>query len=194
MGFKGQGGDAYGDTGYRTGNVYGNLRPFYEKYLEGLNFTNPRAGAPDFKPQTPSTTTETKQSEDKKGKPTTDYKKFADYDFASQGGKGFGMKDIEYLTGQGANTGQLRALRDAAQMQGLNVGDRAMQLLQQGSQQTEGKFDDYDFVSQSRSPICKPWSLALLPSVPMSFRVAPCPRSALMSAKPKPLPPCEAKS
>ena len=89
-----------------------------------------------------------------KGEPKqvpTDYKKFADYDFASQGAGGFGMKDIDYLTGQGANVRQLRALRDKARKQGLNVGPKAMQLLQQGSQRTEGKFDDFDVSAYGQS-------------------------------------------
>ena len=79
------------------------------------------------------------------GSDKPDFGKFADYDFASQGQAGFGMKDIDYLTGEGATTPQLRALRDRARIEGLNVGPRAETLLQRGGQKSGGDFSNFDF-------------------------------------------------
>lgn len=79
------------------------------------------------------------------GSDKPDFAKFADYDFASQGQAGFGMKDIEYLTGEGATTPQLRALRDRARIEGLNVGPKAESLLQRGGQKSGGDFSNFDF-------------------------------------------------
>ena len=81
--------------------------------------------------------------EPKSDKP--DFAKFADYDFASQGEAGFGMKDIDYLTGQGADVRQLRSLRDRARVEGRNVGPKAETLLQRGGQKSGGDFSNFDF-------------------------------------------------
>ena len=79
------------------------------------------------------------------GSDKPDFAKFADYDFASQGQAGFGMKDIDYLTGEGATTPQLRALRDRARIEGRNVGPKAEKLLQRGGQKSGGDFSNFDF-------------------------------------------------
>ena len=70
---------------------------------------------------------------------------FSDYDFASKGGKGFGMADIDYLTKAGASKRQLRDLRDRAVKEGLEIGGRAGRLLQEGSKRSGKDFSKFDY-------------------------------------------------
>jgi len=71
--------------------------------------------------------------------------KFADYDFSSEGGAGFGMKDINALLKQGATTGELRDLQSRAESEGLNVGPAAQTLLEKGSEKTKGLLKGFDY-------------------------------------------------
>ena len=70
---------------------------------------------------------------------------FSKYDFASKGGKGFGMADIDYLTKAGASKSQLRDLRDRAVEEGLQIGGRAGRLLQEGSKRSGKDFSNFDY-------------------------------------------------
>jgi|TARA_Y100000004_G_scaffold146120_1_gene166886 hypothetical protein len=70
---------------------------------------------------------------------------FSDYDFASKGGKGFGMADIDYLTKAGASKSQLRGLRDRAVKEGLQIGERAGRLLQEESKRSGKDFSNFDY-------------------------------------------------
>jgi len=109
MGFKGQGGDAYGD-GYRSGNVTGSLKPFYETYLEGLNATNPRSGMPDS-PDRPDQSSQPAQQN-----------RFEDFDYAAYGQGGFGLQDVRALIDQGATSDEILKVGKRAKDKGLNVG------------------------------------------------------------------------
>ncbi len=71
--------------------------------------------------------------------------KFADYDFSSEGGAGFGMKDINALLKQGATKGDLRDLQDLAVSEGRNVGPAAQTLLEKGSEKTPGLLKGFDY-------------------------------------------------
>jgi|TARA_R100000084_G_scaffold86463_1_gene41071 hypothetical protein len=117
MGFKGQGGDAYGDTGYRTGNVTGSLKPFYETYLEGLNATNPRASAPDS-PDRPAQSNQKMMS----GDMPAPKDRFEDFDYAAYGQGGFGLQDVRALIDKGATSDEILKVGRRAKDRGLNVG------------------------------------------------------------------------
>ena len=109
MGFKGQGGDAYGD-GYRSGNVTGSLKPFYETYLEGLNATNPRSDMPDS-PDRPDQSSQPAQQN-----------RFEDFDYAAYGQGGFGLQDVRALIDKGATSDEILKVGRRAKDRGLNVG------------------------------------------------------------------------
>ena len=141
MKFRGAGGEDYG-TGYRAGTVGDRLRPFYETYMKEQGFgvtPNPEGF------EGGSSSSNSSSSNSSSSNTPTNYAKFADYDFASQGAGGFGMADIESLLGEGANIRQLRALRDRARVEGKNVGGRAERLLQRGGQKSGGDFSNFDF-------------------------------------------------
>jgi len=108
MKFRGAGGEDYG-TGYRAGTVGDRLRPFYETYMkeQGLGVTpNPEGYAAGSSASTPSQTAE----------------RFSDYDFASFGEGGYGLKDVRALLDKGATTEDLLRVGKRARSQGLNVG------------------------------------------------------------------------
>jgi hypothetical protein len=100
MKFRGAGGEDYG-IGYRTGHVGDRLKPFYETYMkeQGLMGSGSSSSAP-------SQTAE----------------RFADYDFASFGGGGYGLKDVRALLDKGATAEDLLKVGKRARSQGLNVG------------------------------------------------------------------------
>lgn len=102
MKFRGAGGEDYG-TGYRAGTVGDRLKPFYETYMKEQGF----GGAQSSSASTPSQTAE----------------KFADYDFASFGEGGYGLKDVRALLDKGATTEDLLKVGKRAKSQGLNVGE-----------------------------------------------------------------------
>lgn len=131
MKFKGFGGNPY-EGGYRAADLSGPTKDFYENYLKGVTGD---VGTPsDPRPA------------------GTQLGEFADYDFASQGGPGFGMKDVEELLGRGASTAQLRSLIGKARDQGLNIGERAERLTEQNTG-TPGldRFQDFDFGAYGQS-------------------------------------------
>ena len=108
MKFRGAGGEDYG-TGYRAGTVGDRLRPFYETYMkeQGLGVTpNPEGYAAGSSASTPSQTAE----------------RFGDYDFASFGEGGYGLKDVRALLDKGATSEDLLRVGKRARSQGLNVG------------------------------------------------------------------------
>ena len=109
MKFRGAGGEDYG-TGYRAGTVGDRLRPFYETYMkeQGLGVTqNPEGYAAGSSGSSPSQAAE----------------KFADYDFASFGEGGYGLKDVRALLDKGATSEDLLRVGKRAKSQGLNVGE-----------------------------------------------------------------------
>ena len=109
MKFRGAGGEDYG-TGYRAGTVGDRLRPFYETYMkeQGLGVTpNPEGYAAGSSASTPSQTAA----------------RFDDYDFASFGEGGYGLKDVRALLDKGATSEDLLRVGKRAKSQGLNVGE-----------------------------------------------------------------------
>ena len=114
MGFKGQGGDAYGG-GYRTGTVTGNLKPFYETYLEGLGATKPRASSPDSAAQS-------NQKKMMPGDMPPPKDRFEDFDYAAYGQGGFGLQDVRALIDKGATSDEILKVGKRAKDKGLNVG------------------------------------------------------------------------
>jgi len=114
MKFRGAGGEDYG-TGYRAGTVGDRLRPFYETYMkeQGLGVTeNPEGYAAGSNlPAGSSAST-----------PSQTAARFDDYDFASAGKGGYGLKDVRALLDQGATSEDLLRVGKRAKSQGLNVG------------------------------------------------------------------------
>jgi hypothetical protein len=112
MKFRGAGGEDYG-TGYRAGTVGDRLRPFYETYMkeQGLGATqNPEGYAAGSSLPENSTASQTAE-------------RFADYDFASFGEGGYGLKDVRALLDKGATSEDLLRVGKRARSQGLNVGE-----------------------------------------------------------------------
>lgn len=109
MKFRGAGGEDYG-TGYRAGTVGDRLRPFYETYMkeQGLGVTeNPEGYAAGS--NLPAGSSQSAP-------------RFDDYDFASYGQGGYGLKDVRALMDKGATTEDLLRVGRRAKEQGLNIG------------------------------------------------------------------------
>jgi hypothetical protein len=109
MKFRGAGGEDYG-TGYRAGTVGDRLRPFYETYMkeQGLGATeNPEGYAAGSNLPAGSSQSAAR---------------FDDYDFASYGQGGYGLKDVRALMDKGATTEDLLRVGRRAKEQGLNIG------------------------------------------------------------------------
>ena len=109
MKFRGAGGEDYG-TGYRAGTVGDRLRPFYETYMkeQGLGVT----GNPEGYAAGSNLPAGSSQSAPR----------FDDYDFASYGQGGYGLKDVRALMDKGATTEDLLRVGRRAKEQGLNIG------------------------------------------------------------------------
>ena len=124
MGFKGQGGDAYGG-GYREGKVTGPYKQFFDTYLEGRGFTNPYANQGETK------AAETKAAETRQVRPEDmpqQQNRFEDFDYAAYGQGGFGLKDVRALIDQGATSDEILKVGRRAKDRGLNVGPNVANL------------------------------------------------------------------
>ena len=113
------------ESGYRAASFVNKSDPFkmfFENYLAGT-----QADPEQFKKAASTPSATVPPSAGLQASLQADPNRFADYDFASQGEAGFGMKDVKYLLGEGASYNQLKEI--AKRAPGGQIGDVARQLL-----------------------------------------------------------------